>query len=567
MDDARIASSFQASLKQLFELLAGCQFAEASGACEQQRTKKLDLAAPLHRGDCITDLLLRSVRAEEELLNLTAASEHQRKILQDSFTSLSQEAALAATRSGERQLERVSASSRRGSASELSRSNSMSRSELSRVSSQTGAPEPPGSPAAWLAEFSLLMGARREMVRVLREMSQHDALADVREHILALRNCKKLPSNMRRLDSASSIKSHTSSTAPMPTSASASSLQGLRREGSAHRHASSLSMSPFSTTPTFSSLSHTHNEGLNFSSFSHSASEISSVANPTLPGSDTTNSDVLKPFGNRVDDEVRMLLSLLEAYEGIMNYDFLACTQALYTANASLVHIASTTRRVGAGNGRGGPVTGGKTISEWWTQMDGYWGLNTTRALQQFLNSQSVEDGREPDWEKVTVDSQFGPETVSALQMFLNRERNKLRRVFTDDVSYRGNMPKASTKGEAAIKIAGVRGAASKDRLAKMMVTIQHILTLWKEIKVDGEWKQHTKTGLQCYLKYRVGVHTKLEIDGKFHGRSISALQVLPRKIPARKNPEIWSLKLGIFRASSFQGAAKYAHIHLRVHR
>ena len=70
--------------------------------------------------------------------------------------------------------------------------------------------------------------------------------------------------------------------------------------------------------------------------------------------------------------------------------------------------------------------------------------------------------------------------------------------------------------------------------------------------KLDGEWKQHTKTGLQCYLKYRVGVHAKLEIDGKFHGRSISALQVLPRKIPARKNPEIWSLKLGIFRASSF---------------
>ena len=31
----------------------------------------------------------------------------------------------------------------------------------------------------------------------------------------------------------------------------------------------------------------------------------------------------------------------------------------------------------------------------------------------------------------------------------------------------------------------------------------------------------------QCYLKYRLGIHaTKLEIDGKFHVRSISALQV-----------------------------------------
>ena len=38
-----------------------------------------------------------------------------------------------------------------------------------------------------------------------------------------------------------------------------------------------------------------------------------------------------------------------------------------------------------------------------------------------------------------------------------------------------------------------------------------------------------TKTAFQCYLKHKLGVHaTKLEIDGKFHMRSKTALQVLP---------------------------------------
>jgi len=40
-------------------------------------SKKLDLAVPQHRGDSITDLLLRVVLAEGEILNLSAASEQQ----------------------------------------------------------------------------------------------------------------------------------------------------------------------------------------------------------------------------------------------------------------------------------------------------------------------------------------------------------------------------------------------------------------------------------------------------------------------------------------------------------
>jgi hypothetical protein len=48
--------------------------------------------------------------------------------------------------------------------------------------------------------------------------------------------------------------------------------------------------------------------------------------------------------------------------------------------------------------------------------MDGYWGLATTRALQQFLNAVRSEERREGDWEPISVDSQFGPNTVKALQ-------------------------------------------------------------------------------------------------------------------------------------------------------
>ena len=47
--------------------------------------------------------------------------------------------------------------------------------------------------------------------------------------------------------------------------------------------------------------------------------------------------------------------------------------------------------------------------------MDGYWGLATTRALQQFLNAQRSEERREGDWDPISVDSQFGPNTVKGM--------------------------------------------------------------------------------------------------------------------------------------------------------
>jgi hypothetical protein len=43
------------ALKQVFEKLAGCLFAEACTACEKHRRQKLDIANPLHR--CETKLL------------------------------------------------------------------------------------------------------------------------------------------------------------------------------------------------------------------------------------------------------------------------------------------------------------------------------------------------------------------------------------------------------------------------------------------------------------------------------------------------------------------------------
>lgn len=177
--------------------------------------------------------------------------------------------------------------------------------------------------------------------------------------------------------------------------------------------------------------------------------------------------------------------------------------------------------------------------------MDGYWGLNTTRALQQFLNSQRLVDGRQGDWEAVSVDSIFGPKTITALQMFLNREHHMLKRTCSDDVSLRANAPKGLTisskthsKGmgrEGAASGAAVgRGSGAGDKAgaggktALTTAQVHKILSLWTQVPVDGEWKMNraTKIAFQAYLKYTLGAHM-LEIDGKFHARSVGALQVL----------------------------------------
>jgi hypothetical protein len=318
------------SLTRVFELLGGCLFEEASAACEQQRLKKLDLAVPLYRGESITDLLTRLSRAEGEFLNLTEASEQQRKHLQDTYTSLSQEAALVAHR-GVGSAEK-GASSRRSSAATQQ-----------------------ATPSAWLEDFSILMRVRAEMIRVLRVLSQHDALTDVREHIFALRSCvdgsvviaaplltQTASSNgLRRSNSHSSS---TLGTTPMATSHSSSSLIKEASIGGG-------SFSNSGAASSFNSISSNHMLTYNSttagttcpSPLVTSPKDHTRGADPAQPPSSSVPSSsssvfaILRPLQARVDDERRSLLGLLEAYHGIMNYDFLAATQVSPTPHKMLV--------------------------------------------------------------------------------------------------------------------------------------------------------------------------------------------------------------------------------------
>jgi hypothetical protein len=400
------------ALEQVFEKLAGCLFAEACTLCERHRRQKLDIANPLHRNDSINDLLERVARAEGDFLNLTEASEQQRKQLQETYALSAKEA----RRFGE----------------ELRAKSAAERGARQRPSTAHG--PAPCVPVDWLIEFAALMAARGEMIRVLREMSENDALSDVQPGIEALAEAMRAivrchtdraqadantpptphlhvpygsASTLKRSTSAASFSSYNSAwqipNAPTNT-ASATSLSTTP-----HTHANTPHTNMHTPTPlTPSTSTGTLAVALQRESdeFQDSATQSSTLL-------------VLKPFRDRVEDEVRVLLSLLQAYEGTMNYDFLACTQALYAANQCLKRIAASSRR----GASAGPVTGGKTISEWWTQMDGYWGLNTTRALQQFLNAERCMDRREGDWDAVSVDSSFGPRTGSAhctYNFFLN---------------------------------------------------------------------------------------------------------------------------------------------------
>jgi hypothetical protein len=93
-------------------------------------------------------------------------------------------------------------------------------------------------------------------------------------------------------------------------------------------------------------------------------------------------------------------------------------SQAIFTAHSRLSTVGVQLLRDSGGADSAG---GRRLISEWWTQMDGFWGPNTTRALQQYLNSQ--RSAEEPEFEMLTVDANFGTLTVKALQHFLNRCR------------------------------------------------------------------------------------------------------------------------------------------------
>mmetsp|Transcript_52253 Transcript_52253/g.123715 ORF Transcript_52253/g.123715 Transcript_52253/m.123715 type:complete len:181 (+) Transcript_52253:357-899(+) len=124
----------------------------------------------------------------------------------------------------------------------------------------------------------------------------------------------------------------------------------------------------------------------------------------------------IRPWLERVEHEVVVLRSLLEVHERTRAYDLMGMSTAVFTAHSRL----STVGRQLVSESGGGSGGGGKRlISEWWTQMDGFWGGNTTRALQQYLNSQRSAD--QPEFEMLACDATFGPLTIQALQLLLNR--------------------------------------------------------------------------------------------------------------------------------------------------
>mmetsp|Transcript_12393 Transcript_12393/g.43138 ORF Transcript_12393/g.43138 Transcript_12393/m.43138 type:complete len:588 (-) Transcript_12393:573-2336(-) len=216
---------------------------------------------------------------------------------------------------------------------------------------------------------------------------------------------------------------------------------------------------------------------------------------------------IVNPYKERAEHENSILIKLLQGYNYVMNYDLLGSTKTLYQANALLMQVKEIVQYRNVS----GQAGGRRMISEWWTQMDGYWGGNTTRALQQFLNSVRTENGQD-DWDALSVDSNFGPKTISALQKFLVRERQRLT-ACNDDVSYRGNTPKSLNVKHSVVIVGSNKNP-------------QQLLSLWPEIAVDGLWSKPTKTALQAFLKSKVGTMVNFNVDGRFHQRSSQALQI-----------------------------------------
>lgn len=100
-----------------------------------------------------------------------------------------------------------------------------------------------------------------------------------------------------------------------------------------HASTASLSTTPPTSNPLYST--HLHIQGQQYQGTLDAVASFSALPNAL------SYSRALVPFRKRIEDEIQVLLSLLEAYEGNMNYDLLASTEALYTAHSRLLRLAS----------------------------------------------------------------------------------------------------------------------------------------------------------------------------------------------------------------------------------
>ena len=216
--------------------------------------------------------------------------------------------------------------------------------------------------------------------------------------------------------------------------------------------------------------------------------------------------------------------------------------------------------------------------------MDGYWGYNTTRALQQFLNKRMSD---ELETELLSVDGEFGSKTVTALQRYLNKQRVEFMKLDSPgpaSLPGKGQTGNGLGGGGAAVPMAmagsppprpGRHGWASM-ALTKyspptagapssppapitttpalllrpssiLQVTpllrnlfsreessaqalIRRLSTGWEELALDGRWNRNSKMALQACLRFTLGDSlggSDLKVDGKFHRLSCQALQRL----------------------------------------
>lgn len=133
-------------------------------------------------------------------------------------------------------------------------------------------------------------------------------------------------------------KSPTEGGIPLASSSSSCSLHAAAayspHNSSIYTSIASSSTTPPNTNPLYSTHLQVHGQQKQAGA---SEASTSFSAQPSGLGYSRT----LELFRQRIADEGQVLLSLLEAYEGIMNYDLLASTEALYTAHARLLRLAS----------------------------------------------------------------------------------------------------------------------------------------------------------------------------------------------------------------------------------
>lgn len=215
---------------------------------------------------------------------------------------------------------------------------------------------------------------------------------------------------------------------------------------------------------------------------------LKTVPKPSRPDHVKVRWMFMAEYRGRALGELKVLKQLFVANESIITFDFLGASSSLFVAFSSLQHLSKsmeikasvekpTTSQSREADKGGIGVMSAKHISEWWTQMDGYWGVNTTRALQQYLNSQLQAAAK-------------GPEAKAAL------------RTSSDDGGGKGSPL-------ALVPIAAGGGAKSSPYTASSNSKVPgRASSMQESLSVDGNFSKRTITVLQWHINQQRKVYT-----------------------------------------------------------